>query len=140
MVAEQLPLLGHNTPQERKKRGAALGHIVAPVGTLQLFGLHPDAAVFRIQEPWIGAGEHFLPPQAVGNDQDDGTRLLLGCGYPVCRGDARRSDGEQQYGECGGNPPNPFGHSRPCLSADEYSIVHQRAGIRRAADQPPGSI
>jgi hypothetical protein len=81
LVAENLPLPGHHTPEEWEKQPAAFGYIVPPILAAQGFGFGPYASVLGIHEGRIRAGKHFLPAQSVTDDQHN----ILGLGLSLRR-------------------------------------------------------
>jgi hypothetical protein len=103
LVAENLPLLRDRAPQERQQHPTPLGDIVAPEVPEQRRLVEPAAAFLVVQQRFFGAGEHFLPTQAVGHDQDHvlgaprrGWRTGAGCVSERNGGARRRQQADRQ--------------------------------------------
>src|SRR5882762_3517281 len=111
LVAEDLAARRDRRPQERKQGLAAFVRVFAPEFAAQVLLLVPDAAVFRVHQGGVGAGENLLPANTIADQEYDVVRLR--------RGRRLSARGGLQHGQCQKNstPAGPRGNPRQHHSA-----------------------
>ena len=127
LIADQLATLGHRPPQERKECCTPLGWRRPPERAAECVLTLPDAAVLLVHEQRIGAGEHLLPPQPVGDDQEYVLRLEGPWQTNLClNGICQQRGHEQSAGD-----PNKYRAEARRSPKSHCSLFIGAVGLRR---------